>query len=156
MLRYCEVSGGVMSQRLRHDDQPQRQRPMQAERGRRFALAARHRHHAGAHDLGDEAGGIGDEAEHQRGEFRMNLRSAAQIEAGKLREFEADRPAGGEIGDRRQADDQRQRGPRIRRPLAGRRLATTRRDPSATLSAAANASAAPTSQAPSEKIGRGR
>ena len=119
--------------RLRHDDQPHRLRP----RCRPSAAAASvwpcaHRHDAGAHDLGDEAGGVGDEAEHQRGEFRDRSAARPQVEAREFGELEADRPAGGEIGDRRQARTisasarPRRRAP-ARPSVACRRRAQTRR-----------------------------
>ena len=72
----------------------------QAERRGRLGLPVRNRGDAGAHDLGDEAGGVGDEAEHQRDEFGIELQAAAQVEAVQFGEAEVDRPAEREIGER--------------------------------------------------------
>ncbi len=78
----------------------------QAERERRLGLAARHRKDAGAHDLGDEGGGIGRERDQQRDEFRDQPDAADEIEAAQFRQLETDRETQQHEDDKRQPDDQ--------------------------------------------------
>ena len=127
MLRYWLVSGGMISRSACGTTTSFIAcAARQAERRGRLGLAVRHREHAGAHDLGDEAGGVGDEPEGQRREFGIELQAARQVEAGRAREAEIDRPPGGEIGERGRDQDQRERDRADGRALAGQRLPAAR------------------------------
>ena len=72
------------------DDQPQRLAAVEAERIGRLGLPVADREDAGAHDLGDEGGGVDREPEHQRQELRRDRRAAAEVEAGELGNVEAE------------------------------------------------------------------
>ena len=109
-LRYWLVSGGTITRSAcgtttRRSVNPRR-RP---KRHRRLGLPARHREHAGAHDLGDEGGGVGRERDQQRDEFGDQPHAADEIEAAQLRPLEADRESERDQHHQRQSDDQAER-----------------------------------------------
>ncbi len=108
-------------QRLRHRDETQGQSAAHAKRHCRLRLAARNREQAGAHDLGNEGGGVGGQRDKQCDKLREESNAADEVEAAQLRTLEADRKAGRDEGDERQADDETQARP-ARREAAARAL----------------------------------
>ena len=102
-LRYWLVSGGTITRSACGTTTSRSVEPApQAERERRLGLAARNREDAGAHDLGDEGGGVGRERDQQRDEFGHQPKSADEVEAAQLGLLEADREAGRDEHDERQ------------------------------------------------------
>ena len=85
-LRYWLVSGGMITRiacgmTTSRSVGPAR-RPSAS---RRLGLAVRDRQDAGAHDLGDEGGGVDRQAEQQRHELRQDLRCRREVEAARAR-----------------------------------------------------------------------
>ena len=139
-LRYWLVSGGMMTRiACGTDDQPQRRTGAQAERIGRLRLPVRHGENAGAHDFGDEGGGIDREAEQQRGEFRQDFHAAGDIETARVREIEAERPPGDQEREQRQPTSRRERHGHDRRLRAGSLLPPARPGRRARLRAPARA-----------------
>ncbi len=111
--------------------EPKRQPAPQPEREGRLGLPARHRQNPGAHDFGDEGGGIGGQRNQQRDEFRDQPDPADEVEAAQFRAREGDREA--ERDQRREGkrDEQSERHPADRKLLPGPGLAAHRPDPQA-------------------------
>src|SRR5207248_8982007 len=115
VLRQVEILVGWRrdddAQRLRQDDEAQRQSSPQPERGGGLALTARDGEQAGAHDFRDEGGGIGRQRDEKRDKFREQPDAADEIKAAQLGRYEADRPTRRDKRNERRHDQERQATP---------------------------------------------
>ena len=66
---------------LRNDDEAQHLAVGEADGAGRLLLALGHAQDAGAHDLGDEAGGVDRQPQQQRHELGLDHHAALEIEA---------------------------------------------------------------------------